>query len=76
MQQKYTTQESIAPYYKTTVSDGSTAVPECRAVVNRGDSALVDLTMNGVVVRLWLEKGTVYPFACTLATDTDVVYLY
>lgn len=76
MQQKYTTQESIAPYYKAVVSDGSSVVAECRAVHMKGASAEVDLTMNGAVVSVFLIQGHTYPYACTLADSNKVVHLY
>ncbi len=76
MQQKYTTQESIAPYYKAVVSDGSSVVAECRAVHMKGASEAVNLTINGTVVTVHLLQGHTYPFACTLADSNKVVHLY
>ena len=74
--QDFTVKESIAPYHKAVVSDGSTPVDECRGIHMKGTSADVNLTINGTVVAFHLLKGHTYPIACTLSNSSSVVHLY
>ena len=72
----YTSQESVSPYIKASVSDGSSAVDACRAVHMKGTAADVTLTVDDTDVVFHLLKGHTYPICATKSSSTDVVMLY
>tara|TARA_B100001123_G_C15048429_1_gene922545 strand:+ start:712 stop:951 length:240 start_codon:yes stop_codon:yes gene_type:complete len=72
----YTTQESVSPYVKAVVSDGSAAVDACRAVHMKGTAADVTLTVDDTDVVFHLLKGHTYPICATKSNSSSVVFLY
>lgn len=73
--QDWTVQESSSPFVKAVVSTGA-VVPPSKAIHMKGDSASVNLTIDGEVVALYLLQGYVYKISATKSSSNDVVFLY
>ena len=71
----WTPQESLAPFIKAVVSDGSVVDPS-RAVVNKGSGASVTLTIGGEDVAIYMLQGVVYKISATKSSSNNVVFLY
>ena len=72
----FAVQESVAPYTKAVVSDGSSSVDACRAIYMKAGGNPV-LTVNGVDITFTgMLVGTIYPICATKANSANVVFLY
>tara|TARA_Y100000592_G_scaffold50078_1_gene79296 strand:- start:308 stop:562 length:255 start_codon:yes stop_codon:yes gene_type:complete len=71
----WTSQESVAPFIKAVVSDGSVVDPS-RAVVNKGSGASVTLTIGGEEVAIYMLQGVVYKISATKSSSNNIVFLY
>tara|TARA_R110001592_G_scaffold159251_2_gene390564 strand:+ start:197 stop:451 length:255 start_codon:yes stop_codon:yes gene_type:complete len=71
----WTSQESQAPYVKAILSTGAVVNPS-RAVINKGTSTDVNLTIGGEVISVHLIKGQVYKISATKSSSNSVIFLY
>ena len=72
----FAVQESVAPFIKAVSADTTNGNDACRAVHMTGNSADVNLTVDGKVVSFHLLQGHTYNICATKSSSADVVFLY
>jgi hypothetical protein len=71
----WTPQESLAPYIKAVVSSGAEVSPS-RAVINKGNSGSITLTIGNEDVAIYLIQGEIYPISATKSSSNNIIFLY
>ncbi len=72
----WTCQESVAPYIKAVVSDGSSSVDACRAIYVKSGTAHT-LTIGGKDIAFTgMNVGEIYPISCTKSNTANIIFLY
>ena len=72
----WSAQESVAPYIKAVVSDGSSSVDACRAIYVKSGTSHT-LTIDGKDVAFTgMNVGEIYPISCTKSNTANIIFLY